>query len=136
METLGDRIRKIRKSIDYAKTQKLFAESLGITQASLSDLENGVTKDISGPLQLLLSLKYDVNIDYLLKGEGEMFRHTSNQSSVKGNGSTSVAGNGNQVTNTDVAGLIELQKGYQEMLKKKDEQIDRLLSIIEKSSVK
>ena len=53
-----------------------------------------------------------------------------------GNERTSVAGNGNQVTNTDVAGLIELQKGYQEMLKKKDEQIDRLLSIIERSSVK
>ena len=51
-------------------------------------------------------------------------------------GSMAVAGNGNTITNNDVAGLIELQKGYQQMLKEKDKQIDRLLSIIENSTKK
>ena len=47
-----------------------------------------------------------------------------------------VAGNGNQVTTNDIAGLIELQKGYQEMIKEKDSQIARLISVIEKLSEK
>ena len=49
---------------------------------------------------------------------------------------TAVAGNGNQVTTNDIAGLIELQKGYQEMIKEKDSQIARLISVIEKLSEK
>ena len=46
------------------------------------------------------------------------------------------SGNGNQVTTNDIAGLIELQKGYQEMIKEKDSQIARLISVIEKLSEK
>lgn len=47
-----------------------------------------------------------------------------------------LTGNGNQVTTNDIAGLIELQKGYQEMIKEKDSQIARLISVIEKLSEK
>ena len=55
---------------------------------------------------------------------------------ISGNNNTAVAGNGNQVTTNDIAGLIELQKGYQEMIKEKDSQIARLISVIEKLSEK
>lgn len=73
MSTIGERLKLIRESIGYAKTQKIFAESIGITQASLSDMEKGVTKGISTPLQMLLELKHKVNIGFLLAGEGDMF---------------------------------------------------------------
>lgn len=73
MSTIGERLKLIRESVDYARTQKVFAESIGVTQASLSDIEKGVTKGISTPLQMLLELKYNVNIGFLLTGEGDMF---------------------------------------------------------------
>jgi hypothetical protein len=34
----------------------------------------------------------------------------------------------------DISIMLELQKGYQEMIKKRDEQIDRLIGIIEQSN--
>lgn len=39
--------------------------------------------------------------------------------------------NGNYITHNDIKGMIELQKGYQDMIKKSREQIDRLIGIIE-----
>jgi transcriptional regulator with XRE-family HTH domain len=48
------------------------------------------------------------------------------------NGIVGIQGEGHQITNNDIAGMIELHKGYQELLKKRDEQVDRLLAIVEK----
>ena len=72
---------------------------------------------------------------WLLTGDGEMLQG-NNINRVSGNNNTAVAGNGNRVTTNDIAGLIELQKGYQEMIKEKDSQIARLISVIEKLSEK
>ena len=60
----------------------------------------------------------------------------NNINRITGNNNTAVAGNGNSVTTNDIAGMIELQKGYQEMIKEKDSQIARLISVIEKLSEK
>ena len=38
----------------------------------------------------------------------------------------------NEHDSENIAGMIALQKGYQELLKKSQEQIDRLIGIIEK----
>lgn len=73
MDTLGERVRNVRKSIDYIKKQSDFADGIGITQASLAQIENGTTKNVSKPVLMLMELKYKVNISYLLTGEGDMF---------------------------------------------------------------
>lgn len=93
METIGERVKKIRKSIDYVKNQSDFAEGIGITQASLAQIENGTTKKISKPVLMLMELKYKVNIGYLLSGNGEMFKAETD--SVKNTSSNEVNGNGN-----------------------------------------
>jgi len=77
----------------------------------------------------------ELNPMWLLTGGGEMLQG-NNINRVSGNNNTAVAGNGNRVTTNDIAGLIELQKGYQEMIKEKDSQIARLISVIEKLSEK
>lgn len=69
----------------------------------------------------------DLNMSWLLYGEGTMLRDRETESApvAKPAGQT-------PAENPDtVAGMIELQKGYQQMLAKSQEQIDRLISIIE-----
>lgn len=80
--------------------------------------------------------KTDINIKWLLTGEGEMLRKGQNVADVSGSTivGANVSGNGNSISHNDdsnIAGMIELQKGYQEMIKKSQEQLDRLLAVIE-----
>lgn len=67
--TIGERIKKVRK---YTKlTQKDFAESLGVTQATIS----GIEKDIANPsltLVKLICLKYRIDEDWLTNDVGDM----------------------------------------------------------------
>lgn len=70
MSTIGERTKKIRNSLNL--TQIEFAKSFGFSHAFLSAIEkdkscfsvNHLTK---------LCLEYNVNINYLLVGKGEMF---------------------------------------------------------------
>jgi|GEM_PF-1719687 transcriptional regulator with XRE-family HTH domain len=52
---------------------KELAKELGITPAAVSDITNGRVKKISGSILIILKLKFKVNPDWLLTGEGEMF---------------------------------------------------------------
>ena len=64
----------------------------------------------------------DLNVEWLLLGTGEMYRADT----VTQNGHINQNGNGSNTVNGGEAGeLIE-------MLKKRDEQIDRLISLLEK----
>lgn len=67
--TLGDRFKQIRKSLNM--TQKEFAESLGVTQTTISGIEKDVANS-SLTLAKLISLKYNINEDWLLNGTGKM----------------------------------------------------------------
>lgn len=70
----------------------------------------------------------DLNISWLLYGEGTMLRDRETESAPAAKPAERTP-----AENPDtVAGMIELQKGYQQMLAKSQEQIDRLISIIEK----
>jgi len=66
---IGDRIKQIRQMLKL--TQKTFATSLGISAGFVSDIEKG--KKFPGS-QVLISLKktYNINLDWLLTGDGYM----------------------------------------------------------------
>lgn len=66
---LGNRFKQIRKSLNM--TQKEFAESLGVTQTTISGIEKNVANS-SLTLAKLISLKYNINEDWLLNGTGKM----------------------------------------------------------------
>jgi len=70
---MNNRLKSLRKKLDL--TQAEFAEKLGISQTFLSDIEKG-KKGFSA--SILLSLwRLNVNLDWFVGGEGNMFRTAS-----------------------------------------------------------
>ena len=69
-ETIGDRVRKLRKS--HALTQKEFGDSISLAHSSICLLE----KDKLGRIDRTISdicKEYGVNKDWLLTGYGAMY---------------------------------------------------------------
>jgi hypothetical protein len=72
------------------------------------------------------------NIDYLQTGEGEKYKkdfQNNDASHSRFNGSYFQQGR----HINDLLSIAEIHKGYQEIIKRKDEQIDKLIAIIDKS---
>ncbi len=68
---VGKRLKEIRSTLRFK--QKDFANSLNTSVTNLSDIETGKKKP-GVDLLFLLSKVFEVNLDYLFHGEGEMFR--------------------------------------------------------------
>lgn len=137
-----DRLEQVIRYIkcQYDITQDEIIVSLGYKKGSthLSDLISGKS-EISEKFSDKLKQVYKVNPEYIKSGVGDMFlsdqpgRGDPSHGNMMVNGN--VSGNGNHISNNDsdnIAGMIELQKGYQDLLKKSQQQIDRLIGIIEK----
>jgi plasmid maintenance system antidote protein VapI len=129
---IGKRLKEYFDRLGY--TQQYIADKLGVSQAAVSALLNG--KPFGKKLANKWAETFELKPNWLLTGEGEMLRCNVNE--VNGNGNTSVAGNGNQITTANIAEMLELQKGYQEMIKtgqaqlsESQSQINRLIAIIE-----
>lgn len=76
----------------------------------------------------------DLNTVWLLTGHGEMLIGGDVQQSVTGHGNTAVAGNGNTVSQSDsnLSKALDEISEQRKLINKSQEQIDRLLSIIER----
>lgn len=102
------------------------AEFLGYKSPYFSGIINGKEK-MSDSFLRTISDKLHINIQWITTGEGDM---TSENRVVQQNQSgDNINGHSVTVNKTETDSFIEL-------LKKKDEQIDRLLSIIEKLNQK
>lgn len=73
-ETINQRIKELR--LFCKKEQTEFAESIGIKQGSLSDIERGKVTKISDSIIILLKIIYKANEDWLKTGSGEMIINT------------------------------------------------------------
>jgi hypothetical protein len=124
---------RLRAFIKYKGiSERAFCNTIGVSFSYV----NSIRKSIQPEKMKSITVEYpELNPVWLITGDGEMLLK-GNINQVNGSGNTAVAGNGNMVTNNDIAGLIELQKGYQTMIKEKDMQINRLISVIEKLSEK
>lgn len=67
---VGNRIFSVRKQLGLI--QKDFAEKVGISPNFLSEVERSISPP-SKTLLIAISLRYSINFDWLLTGEGEMF---------------------------------------------------------------
>ena len=68
--TQGERLKEIRKTLGL--TLEKFGEKLGVKKNSLSQIENGHNA-LTDQMALAICREYNVNYDYLMTGEGEMF---------------------------------------------------------------
>jgi transcriptional regulator with XRE-family HTH domain len=83
LKETGLRLQEIRKRLNY--NQKEFAENLGISNASLSEMEAGNARPRFELIYNIIKL-HRVNIHYLLYGEGEIFQAESWESELSGSG--------------------------------------------------
>ena len=125
-----ERLREYIKTLNISERE--FCRQIGVSSSYVNNIRQSIQPD---KMKAIGEKFPELNPMWLLTGDGTM-RNGDNTNRISGNSNTAVAGNGNQVTTNDIAGLIELQKGYQEMIKEKDSQIARLISVIEKLSEK
>lgn len=68
--TNGERVNEVRKSLGL--TLEKFGEMLGVTKTTISRIEKGVN-NLTDQMAISICREYNVNYDYLMYGEGEMF---------------------------------------------------------------
>lgn len=68
--TQGERVKEIRKELDL--TLEKFGEKLGVTKVAISNIEKG-NRNLTDQMAISICREYNVNYDYLMYGEGEMF---------------------------------------------------------------
>jgi transcriptional regulator with XRE-family HTH domain len=79
------RLRAVRYTLKLRQNE--FSEALGLKQGSYSDLERG-KNNLSSSVKLLLKEKFNVNIDWLETGSGNMFSEKQSESKIKANDSS------------------------------------------------
>lgn len=74
--TIGERIKYFRKEILKIKSSDEFAQKINMSGSNLRNIENNVIK-VTKRVINDISNKYNVNIDWLLHGEGEIYKSES-----------------------------------------------------------
>lgn len=80
MNNLHSRIKILRKQLGFS--QEEFASKLGITKQAISNIETG--KSSPSPLILFkMHQEMDINLNYVIAGDGEMFLTEKNNEMLK-----------------------------------------------------
>jgi len=139
MSTIKERISEFIKQ--KGLSVNAFEKEIGLSKSYYQKIKASPGAEI---LEKILTTYPEIDCRWLILGEGDMFgtnshtdgeviHHDESQPNTIIAGH--VSGNGNNISHNDsdnIAGMISLQKGYQDLLKKSQEQIDRLIGIIEK----
>ena len=68
--TQGERVKEIRKALGL--TLDKFGKKVGVKKQTVSRIENGVN-NVTDQMVLSICREFNVNYDFLMNGEGEMF---------------------------------------------------------------
>lgn len=68
--TQGERVREIRKALNL--TLEKFGMKLGVGKQAISKIEKG-ENSVTDQMAISICREYNVNYDYLMNGDGEMF---------------------------------------------------------------
>lgn len=68
--TQGERVKEVRKALGL--TLDKFGEKVGVKKQTVSRIENGVN-NVTDQMVLSICREFNVNYDFLINGEGEMF---------------------------------------------------------------
>ena len=125
---------KIEEMLAYLNINaKAFSEKLGYERPQIIyDILKGRTKRISEDLAIKITTVFPlIRKSWLLADEGEMIHASINQE-INGDHNTQVAGNNNHVNSpATLDKAIDEIAAQRKLVEKSQEQIDRLLSIIE-----
>lgn len=126
---------RIKAILDYyhLSVNEFVAKTRVKTGQAVYDLLSGKTKSISQSMEdKILSCFQDVNRAWLLTGEGEMIK-PSVQQMLNGDNNTQIAGNNNHVNlpSTLDKAINEIAE-QRKLVAKAQEQIDRLISLLER----
>lgn len=126
---------RIKAILDYyhLTVNEFVAQTKVKTGQAVYDLLSGKTKSISSSMEdKVLSCFQDVNRAWLLTGEGEMIK-PSIQQTLNGDNNTQIAGNNNSINmpSTLDKAINEIAE-QRKLVAKAQEQIDRLISLLEK----
>lgn len=120
---IKERLVLFTKSQNISRSE--FERKSCLSNGYINNIRNGMGAD---KVENILRAFPTLNRDWLLTGKGEMLNPSISQS-VNGSHNTTVAGNGNQV---NVSALIEELAAQRKLTEKAQEQVDRLLSLMEK----
>jgi hypothetical protein len=124
METVKSRLVEF---LSYLKMgQNAFEKKVGISNGYISK----VGKSIGSEIINKISTTYpELNTEWLLNGEGEMLKPIISQNNIEGD---NIQGSNFTVNKSQTDKFLDLLKTKDEQLNKSQEQIDKLISIIEK----
>lgn len=121
---------------------KQFCNEIGISVKAFEEHSNlsngyvnGISKSIGDEKLKTISLSFpQLNITWLLTGEGEMLRNSQSVGDISNSNvsGVNVSGNGIQINPDAYDTLLKIVETNQKATEKFQEQIDRLITIIEK----
>lgn len=125
----SERIKKLEEFTGLSLNK--LAAAIGIkspqTFYDIKSGKHGISKDLADKIKA----KYlNINMSWLLSGEGEMIPPSVIQNNQNGDNINGHSVNVEQ--KTEIEKFLDTIKECHELLRKKDEQIDRLLSLLEK----
>jgi transcriptional regulator with XRE-family HTH domain len=136
---LGERILAVRSHTGLNKA--VFGARIGLSGTSVNNLETGAVKNPSGHVLAKISNEFDISLDWLQHGQGEMMKTNIQGNSFNSSGAVSggqnLTGVGNQTSFTPqgmdlnlITGLEEKIAGLERLLAEKDERIQELKETI------
>jgi transcriptional regulator with XRE-family HTH domain len=129
---VNDRFKELIKTLSF--TPNSLSKELNVTQPTIKKLEKGETLPNAKVLIPLLE-RYNVNINWLLGGQGEMFLENleyNNEKGIDENKTTTQIGHYNNGSNSNTIENTFL-KSKIELLEKSLKDKEKLISILEKN---
>ena len=118
---INERLKEIRKALNL--NQSDMAEKLGMKQGSYSGIESGKKGTITKKTEKMLEYLFDVNIEYLLNGKGEMFNNDvrkENPINISGSSGTNITGgsiyNNTSNNSNNHISIILPENGYKKII--------------------
>lgn len=115
-----------------------FERKCNLSNGYINSIRKGIGDE---KLDKILEQFPELNRNWLLFGEGEMFGSPTIIQEVVGDNNTSIAGNSNNVNNSStleraIDEISEMRKLIQQQVKNNQEQFDRFMSVIERLTSK
>lgn len=113
---------------DTDLNQSVFLEKTGVSSSTFSDIKCGKVKGISQTLAKKIVAAFpQFSMSWLMTGEGDMY--------ASGNSAPVFQNSGDNVTNHQQGGDVSsVTAQFIDLLKSKDEQMNRLIGVIERLS--